>query len=164
MNFSRTIALCPHPLQRTGVAAALRKTGPSTDGADQVHIWGHLPSLPESKSLPSPIQRTQTGMMWDLSSRGDGLKDVCAGVGLTRAGAGRQTVVLDAHACTIGRPGLRATNCWAGDPTKPSGKAPARTLATVATDRAGPKPTCLHRMYSNETSRGGRLRLPCPCR
>ena len=24
-------------------SAASRKTGPSTDGADQVHLWGHLP-------------------------------------------------------------------------------------------------------------------------
>ena len=36
---------------------------------------------------------------------------------------------------------------------------PARTLATAATARAGPKPTCLHRMYSNETS-GGALGGP----
>ena len=69
---------------------------------------------------------------WDLSSRGDGTKYVCAGVGfgLTRAGAGRQTVVRDVLAGTIGRPGLRATNCSAGDPAQPSGKAPAMTLAT----------------------------------
>ena len=57
-----------------------------------------------------------------------------AGVGLTRAGAGRQTVVRDVHAGTVGRRGLRATNCWAGDPAQPSGKAPARTLATAATE------------------------------
>ena len=154
MNFRDLLRLRPHPPQRTGLAAASRKGGSSTDGADQVHLWGHL----ISESLPRPIQRTQTAIypqeviarrMWALAwdSNGPGT-DVR-----------RSRVVREVHAGTIGRPGLRATNCWAGDPAPPSGKAPLRTLVTAATARARPKPTCLHRMYSNETSRGERVRL-----
>ncbi len=41
--------MCPHPLQRTGVATAR----PQTQGADSVHLLRHF----SSKSLPSTIQR-----------------------------------------------------------------------------------------------------------
>ena len=48
--------LRPHPPQRTGVAQAEGAAGPKSQGADGVHLWGHL----SSTSILGPVQRTTT--------------------------------------------------------------------------------------------------------
>ncbi len=44
-------SLCPHTLQRAGVA-----TGPESRRAGGVHLWGHL----SAASILDPVQRTTT--------------------------------------------------------------------------------------------------------
>jgi len=46
--------LRPHPPQRTGVGRAEGATGPKSQEADGVHLWGHLSAM----SIFGTVQRT----------------------------------------------------------------------------------------------------------
>jgi hypothetical protein len=55
-SFKDLPGLRPHTPQRTGVAYAEGATGPESQRADGVHLWGHL----SAASILGPVQRTTT--------------------------------------------------------------------------------------------------------